>query len=313
MRGRRRSPLPVVFMNSFRTSDDTLAALAAYPDLAIDGLALGLPAEPGAQAAGRRPDPGRVAGRPDAGVVPARARRHLHRAETPPACWIACSTLGYRYASVSNSDNLGAGAERRASRAGSPPWGPVRGGVLPADRRRPQGRSPGDPQGRPAADLARIRADPGGRDALLHRRVPAPVLQHQQPLVRPRRAASARCRNDGGARAADHPEREDRRPGRLVLPRGDPDRDRDGRGDRGLRGCHRDRVGRYRFLPVKTTTDLLVLRSDAYELEASGLLTKVTDPTPLIDLDDRYYKTIGDFDRRFPAGAPSLSEAATSR
>ena len=39
-------------------------------------------------------------------------------------------------------------------------------------------------------------------------------------------------------------------------------------------------VGRERFLPVKTTSDLLVLRSDAYELEADGRLTKVADPTP---------------------------------
>ena len=68
-------------------------------------------------------------------------------------------------------------------------------------------------------------------------------------------------------------------------------------------------VGRDRFLPVKTTSDLLVLRSDAYELEASGQLSKVADPTPVVDLDDRYYKIIADFDQRFPAGAPSLQEA----
>ena len=63
-------------------------------------------------------------------------------------------------------------------------------------------------------------------------------------------------------------------------------------------------VGRDRFLPVKTTSDLLVLRSDAYELEADGQLSKVADPTPVVDLDDRYYKIIADFDHRFPAGRP---------
>jgi UTP--glucose-1-phosphate uridylyltransferase len=68
-------------------------------------------------------------------------------------------------------------------------------------------------------------------------------------------------------------------------------------------------VGRERFLPVKTTSDLLVLRSDAYELEADGRLTKAADPTPVVDLDNDYYKIIGDFDHRFPAGAPSLKEA----
>jgi UTP--glucose-1-phosphate uridylyltransferase len=36
-----RIPLPLLFMNSFRTHDDTLAALAAYSDLVVAGLDLG--------------------------------------------------------------------------------------------------------------------------------------------------------------------------------------------------------------------------------------------------------------------------------
>ena len=32
--------LPLIFMNSFRTHDDTLAALTAHPDLAVDDLDL---------------------------------------------------------------------------------------------------------------------------------------------------------------------------------------------------------------------------------------------------------------------------------
>jgi UTP--glucose-1-phosphate uridylyltransferase len=68
-------------------------------------------------------------------------------------------------------------------------------------------------------------------------------------------------------------------------------------------------VGRDRFLPVKTTSDLLVLRSDAYDLQADGRLTRVADLTPVVDLDNKYYKIIGDFDQRFPAGVPSLKDA----
>jgi UTP--glucose-1-phosphate uridylyltransferase len=68
-------------------------------------------------------------------------------------------------------------------------------------------------------------------------------------------------------------------------------------------------VGRDRFLPVKTTSDLLVLRSDAYELEANGQLIAVADTAPVVDLDDRYYKIISDFDQRFPAGVPALKDA----
>jgi len=69
-------------------------------------------------------------------------------------------------------------------------------------------------------------------------------------------------------------------------------------------------VGRERFLPVKTTNDLLLLQSDVYEVGADGLLARVADPAPLVDLDSKYYKTIGKFAERFPAGAPSLKQAA---
>jgi UTP--glucose-1-phosphate uridylyltransferase len=68
-------------------------------------------------------------------------------------------------------------------------------------------------------------------------------------------------------------------------------------------------VGRDRFLPVKTTSDLLLLRSDVYEVADDATLTKVADPVPLIELDNSYYKTLSAFQQRFPAGAPSLKDA----
>lgn len=68
-------------------------------------------------------------------------------------------------------------------------------------------------------------------------------------------------------------------------------------------------VGRDRFLPVKTTCDLLLLRSDVYQVDDNGRLIRSTDQAPLIDLDSRYYKAIGAFEQRFPDGAPSLREA----
>jgi UTP--glucose-1-phosphate uridylyltransferase len=67
-------------------------------------------------------------------------------------------------------------------------------------------------------------------------------------------------------------------------------------------------VSRQRFSPVKTTEDLLALRSDAYVLteDARVELAPERDGTPpVVDLDDDYYKLLRDFDARFPA-APSL-------
>ena len=70
-------------------------------------------------------------------------------------------------------------------------------------------------------------------------------------------------------------------------------------------------VGRDRFLPVKTTNDLLLLRSDAYELADDGALRLSVDTAPLVDLDPKVYKTMADFEERFPFGAPSLSGATS--
>jgi UTP--glucose-1-phosphate uridylyltransferase len=71
------------------------------------------------------------------------------------------------------------------------------------------------------------------------------------------------------------------------------------------------RVPRSRFAPVKTTNELLVVRSDAYRLagDARIELAPGRDAAPYVDLDARFYKLIDDFDVRFPAGPPSLVEA----
>jgi UTP--glucose-1-phosphate uridylyltransferase len=73
-------------------------------------------------------------------------------------------------------------------------------------------------------------------------------------------------------------------------------------------GARALRVPRRRFAPVKTTNDLLALRSDAYELteEAHVELADGRDGPPLIDLDADHYKLLPGFEARFPAGAPSL-------
>ncbi len=69
------------------------------------------------------------------------------------------------------------------------------------------------------------------------------------------------------------------------------------------------RVPRSRFAPVKNTNDLLAVRSDAYRLTEDYRI--VLDPSrssgpPIIELDARYYKLIDHFEDRFPYGPPSL-------
>ncbi len=72
----------------------------------------------------------------------------------------------------------------------------------------------------------------------------------------------------------------------------------------GARAIH---VPRSRFAPVKTTDDLLVVRSDAYELTTDGRMKPSFDgPGPVVTLDMDFFKLLPGFEQRFPAGAPSL-------
>jgi UTP--glucose-1-phosphate uridylyltransferase len=71
-------------------------------------------------------------------------------------------------------------------------------------------------------------------------------------------------------------------------------------------------VPRTRFAPVKTTDDLLVLRSDVYTISDEMVVAPLPERAsnlPYVELDTKYYKLIDDFERRFPAGPPSLKLA----
>lgn len=70
-------------------------------------------------------------------------------------------------------------------------------------------------------------------------------------------------------------------------------------------------VSRARFLPVKTTEDLFILRSDRFHLTDSYEMEDGNYIFPNISLDQRYYKNIYDFNERFPYDVPSLAAAAS--
>ena len=77
-------------------------------------------------------------------------------------------------------------------------------------------------------------------------------------------------------------------------------------------GARAVRVSRARFIPVKTTGDLVVLWSDVYELTGDYRMIpspKRSDAAPLVDLDAQYYRRVQDLEVRFPHGAPSLVAA----
>ena len=71
-------------------------------------------------------------------------------------------------------------------------------------------------------------------------------------------------------------------------------------------------VPRGRFVPVKTTDDLLVLRSDVYRV-SEGMEVQLSPQRhgslPYVELDKRFYRLLDEFEQRFPDGPPSLIEA----
>ncbi len=73
------------------------------------------------------------------------------------------------------------------------------------------------------------------------------------------------------------------------------------------------RVPRTRFAPIKHTSDLLSVRSDNFVLGADHRVVpnpRRTLPTPVIDLDPACYRFVDDLELRFPHGAPSLVDCS---
>lgn len=73
-------------------------------------------------------------------------------------------------------------------------------------------------------------------------------------------------------------------------------------------------VPRTRFAPVKTTEDLIVVRSDATVINDDYLITPNPareSGTVVVHLDKAYYKLVDDFEARFPNGVPSLLECSS--
>ena len=181
LRRRSGARLPLVLMNSFYTHEESLEALGGH-DLGVRRAAR-LRAAQGAEDPRRRPDAGRVARRPVAGVVPARPRRPLHgAADLRDARRAARARLPLRL-------RLELRQPRRRARAAHPGVDgaradPVRDGGHRPHGGRPQGRAHRPPQGR-RLRAARDGADAGGgpRGAAGH--LAPPLREHQQPVGRP--------------------------------------------------------------------------------------------------------------------------------
>lgn len=67
-------------------------------------------------------------------------------------------------------------------------------------------------------------------------------------------------------------------------------------------------VGRERFVPVKSTADLLLLRSDVFALDDENRLVQQTKKRPTVTLDEKFFKRYDQFEQRVHS-IPSLRHA----
>ena len=308
-RDRYDARLPLLLMNSFRTEADTLAHLARYPELPVDGLPLSFMQnqEPKLRADDLTPvewpdDPSMEWCPPGHG--------DLNPALEGSGVLDKLLAQGFRYACVSNGDNLG--AVPNATVAG---WFAKSGAPYAAEVCR---RTVNDKKG---GHLAIRKAD---RQLILRdtaQTAPEEMVyftdEHRHPyfhtnnlwfdLVRLRELLTARnsvlglplIRNEKTVDPSD--------PSSIKVIQVESAM---GAAVEVFEGATAICVGRDRFLPVKTTNELLLLRSDVYELNAEGKLVARTDKAPEVDLDGRFYKLVDDFTGRIPH-APSLRRATS--
>jgi UTP--glucose-1-phosphate uridylyltransferase len=301
--------LPLVFMDSFRTSKDTTAALSGY-DLAVDGLPLDFlqNKEPKLLAADLSPVTWEAD--PDLEWCPP-GHGDLYTALRGSGLLDRLIEAGYRRAFVSNSDNLGATPDPRVAewfaRSGAP-------FAIEAVRRTPSDRKGGH--------FARRTSD--GR--LVLRETAQTLDEDKEALADLSRHRFASTNNLWLDLEALRDELE-RRNGILGLALikntktvdpsdpGSPEviqiESAMGAAIEVFDGAELVEVERSRFIPVKTTNDLLVLRSDCYRLTDQHHLELEdgVSSVPFVDLDPRFYKLVHLFDERFPDGAPSLRGA----
>ena len=300
--------LPLIFMNSFRTRRDTLAALAAHPGIGVDGLPLDFLQNREPKLRADDLTPVTWAADPDLEWCPP-GHGDIYTALTASGVLDALLESGYKYAMTSNSDNLGAAPSARVAgwfAASGAPYAPelcrrtpadVKGGHLAV--RKSDGRIIMRETAQTPADEMNFFTDQYRhpffhtnnlwfdlevlRDTLAERRgiLGLPLIKNAK-TVDPADASSVPVIQLETAM------------GTAV---------------EAFEGATAIEVPRSRFLPVKTTNDLLLLRSDIYEVDDAGLLQMVPERACTVNLDPRYYKKIRDFEARFPHGVPSVRQA----
>lgn len=307
MREKYQTEVPLLFMTSFRTERDTLDYLTKYPQLSVNDLPLTFLQNQEPKLREDNLMPVEWAADPSLEWCPP-GHGDLYTALDSSGVLDKLLAAGYKYACVSNGDNLGAAPDATIAgwfaQSGAPYAAELcrrtindkKGGHLAIRKRDGQLILRDTAQTAPEEmdyftdefrhpffhtnnlwfDLQKLRQTLDERDSVLglpfirNEKTVDPTDSSSTPVVQIESAMGAAIEVFPGATAI----------------------------------C----VGRDRFQPVKTTNELMLLRSDVYDLGADGRLIPVKENTPEIDLAAAYYKTVESFGARIPV-VPSLREA----
>lgn len=301
--------LPLILMNSFRTAADTHAALEQYLDegFAVEGLPIDFLQNREPRLLADSLEPVTWPADPDLEWCPP-GHGDIYTALQGTGLLRTLREQGYERIFVSNSDNLGATPDARI--AG---WFASSGAPFAIEAVR---RTASDKKG---GHFAKRISD--GRIVL---RETAQTLPEDKAALADLSRHRYCSTNNLWFDLAAMEEELNRRQGVLGLPlirnektvdNADPDspdviqiETAMGAAIEIFEGATTIEVGRDRFIPVKTTSDLLVLRSDVYDLHEDYTLVQQSETLPYVDLSEDY-RLIKEFDNRFAEGVPSLRHA----
>ena len=312
LRERHGVQTPLLLMDSFRTSEQSLEILGGHPGIAVEGLPLDFLQNKEPKLRADDLGPVEWPDDPDLEWCPP-GHGDVYVALQTTGLLDTLRERGYRYAFLSNADNLGATCE------GAVPAWMAREGIPYVTEVCPRTRND-----RKGGHLAVRKRD--GRLVLRDSAMVADGEDHYfQDTDRHRWFHANNLWVDLDALAARLAERD----GILGLPiivnrkTVDPTRPDStpviqiesamGAAVEVFDGSRALAVDRSRFRPVKTTNELLLIRSDLYRLTEDYLVESTIDhDEPFVDLSGPY-KLVGGFDERFPRGVPSIRGCSSLR
>ncbi|MCT1655488.1 UTP--glucose-1-phosphate uridylyltransferase [Brachybacterium muris] len=304
------SRLPLIFMNSFRTRQDTLDVLAKYPDLQVGDLPLDFLQNKEPKLRTDDLTPVQWEADPTLEWCPP-GHGDIYTALQTSGLLQQLLDAGFKYASVSNSDNLGTvpspviaswfastgapyAAELCRRTAADRKGGHL--AVRKSDGRlilRDTAQTPEeemdfftDEHRHPYFHTNNLWFDLEQLDAVLKERegvMGLPLIRNEKTVDPSDKTSPAVYQIESAMGAA------------IEV----------------FEGATAIVVGRDRFLPVKATSDLLLVRSDLYALDQRQALVQQVPSVPAVKLASEPYKLINDFEARFPQGVPSLKEAVS--